>query len=343
MSSINLMWIADGNIDSYNIYRSTSPMNIASLPPALATGVTTKSYSDASIIPGTVYYYRVSSIKFGIEKVSSEISVLAGIAWTPSNLTNAAKIWVDTDSNKVLSGNLVSSISNKGSIGGVFAQTTDTYKPQFVNANGYDGLVFYEDDLLSLNNTGALSFANNVPSSWVFAVISNVSARLSNNANIIFSSPDQNSNPRVELNAGYGTSSPVSRSPYGYASRTATGPWKDIKASTEVARGLLYTQFDFSAGLFKFKLSGNTFISQAYSSPGNTQATNSSSQGMGIGGTAYSTLHRFNGTLHAIIAGSGALPTFDEVQRLEGWAAHKYGFTNDLPSDHPYKLLTPIL
>lgn len=73
MSSINFTWSADGSIDSYKVYRSTSPMNVASLPTPLATGVATKSYNDTAVTTGNPYYYRVSSLKNGIEKVSSEI------------------------------------------------------------------------------------------------------------------------------------------------------------------------------------------------------------------------------------------------------------------------------
>ncbi len=77
MSSINLTWSADGTIDSYNVYRSTSPMNPASLPAPLATGVAIKSYNDASISLGNLYYYRVGSVRNGTEKVSAEIEALS--------------------------------------------------------------------------------------------------------------------------------------------------------------------------------------------------------------------------------------------------------------------------
>lgn len=77
MSSVNLAWAADGPIDSYNIYRSLSPMNVASLPAPLVTGVSTKSYSDSSIALGNLYYYRVGSVRNGVEKVSAEIEALS--------------------------------------------------------------------------------------------------------------------------------------------------------------------------------------------------------------------------------------------------------------------------
>lgn len=72
MSSINLNWSAGGSIDSYKVYRSTSPMNVASLPVPLATGIAAKSYNDTTVSTGSPYYYRVASVKNGVEKVSSE-------------------------------------------------------------------------------------------------------------------------------------------------------------------------------------------------------------------------------------------------------------------------------
>lgn len=75
MSVINLSWDADGIIDSYNIYRSESAFDQNSLPVALATGVTSKEYSDAAILPNKTYYYMISSKKAGIEKFSELVGV----------------------------------------------------------------------------------------------------------------------------------------------------------------------------------------------------------------------------------------------------------------------------
>ncbi|MHA3052609.1 fibronectin type III domain-containing protein [Acinetobacter sp. ANC 4640] len=90
MSSVNLTWDAAGQIDSYKVYRSTSPMNPSGLPAPLATGITAKSYSDTTAVTGTPYYYRVASVKNGVEKVSDEVIVfteklLVFLPFTKSN------------------------------------------------------------------------------------------------------------------------------------------------------------------------------------------------------------------------------------------------------------------
>jgi hypothetical protein len=42
-----------------------------------------------------------------------------------------------------------------------------------------------------------------------------------------------------------------------------------------------------------------------------------------------------------VYGSAGAMLTVSDQQKIQGWAAHKYGFVNLLPSDHPYKLSAP--
>jgi hypothetical protein len=46
-----------------------------------------------------------------------------------------------------------------------------------------------------------------------------------------------------------------------------------------------------------------------------------------------------NGQIATIVIATN--PSLTDLQKLEGWAAHKYGLTANLPSDHPYKLVGP--
>lgn len=47
--------------------------------------------------------------------------------------------------------------------------------------------------------------------------------------------------------------------------------------------------------------------------------------------------------LLAILVNSNVVLSSTERQKLEGWAAHKYGLTGNLPNDHPYKTLVPTI
>lgn len=62
---------------TYNVYRSSTPMNVGSMPSPIVTNLTNKSYSDSTVTSGITYYYRIGAIKYGVERISPEITVIA--------------------------------------------------------------------------------------------------------------------------------------------------------------------------------------------------------------------------------------------------------------------------
>lgn len=62
---------------TFNVYRRES--NDTNPPVAIATGLTSTSYSDDTAEVGKTYVYSVGAVKSGFEKVSSEKTVFAGI------------------------------------------------------------------------------------------------------------------------------------------------------------------------------------------------------------------------------------------------------------------------
>jgi len=46
-----------------------------------------------------------------------------------------------------------------------------------------------------------------------------------------------------------------------------------------------------------------------------------------------------NGQIATVVIATN--PSLADLQKLEGWAAHKYGLTANLPNDHPYKTVGP--
>lgn len=94
MSTVNLSWSCDGNIDFYDVYRSETTMDVNNLPAPIATGISAKSYADTSVVAGKVYKYRVSSIVGSLRKISAEISVsasnLAALAFIGSKNAGAS-------------------------------------------------------------------------------------------------------------------------------------------------------------------------------------------------------------------------------------------------------------
>lgn len=68
----------DGLIEEQRYYCSTSPIDVNSLPsPKAVLANDVRSYVDTAITAGQTYYVRVSTVKNGVEKVSSESRITA--------------------------------------------------------------------------------------------------------------------------------------------------------------------------------------------------------------------------------------------------------------------------
>lgn len=59
---------------TYNVYRRNTP---SETPVAIATELTSLNYSDTTVTIGSTYLYSVGAVKNGVEKIGTEISVLA--------------------------------------------------------------------------------------------------------------------------------------------------------------------------------------------------------------------------------------------------------------------------
>ncbi|MGO9230350.1 MAG: SBBP repeat-containing protein, partial [Bryobacteraceae bacterium] len=71
--SVTLNWTAPSGATSYNVYRGTSAGGESTT--ALATGITSASYSDSSVTSGTIYYYKVAAVNgSGTSALSAETS-----------------------------------------------------------------------------------------------------------------------------------------------------------------------------------------------------------------------------------------------------------------------------
>jgi hypothetical protein len=75
----------------------------------------------------------------------------------------------------------------------------------------------------------------------------------------------------------------------------------------------------------------------AWTAGGNTSDT----QGNGMTIGAFQSLATlFDGRIAEVATGI-AVPSTDEIDKLFGYMAHRWGLTANLPSDHPYKTVSP--
>lgn len=87
MANVKLEWDQYSIADSFSIYRSLSPINVASLPPPIGT-TTDHEYTDYDIVADKTYYYRVASKRGDEIKVSSEINIFTSDDPNAEYLTN---------------------------------------------------------------------------------------------------------------------------------------------------------------------------------------------------------------------------------------------------------------
>lgn len=84
MSRIVLSWNQLSDFDTFDIFRSTSTIDVSNLPTPVATGLTDTRYSDSSVTSGTTYFYRIRTNYNGLSVLSDEFSLIAEVATNPS-------------------------------------------------------------------------------------------------------------------------------------------------------------------------------------------------------------------------------------------------------------------
>ena len=331
---LELNWKLDGFVDEQRYYCSETPINPENLPePTAVLSGDVFTYTDSSQREiGKKYHVMISAVKNSVEKISDEKVVLFGEAWTPSNLTTAAKIWLDSDT--AVAGE-VSSIANIGSIGGTFNQPAPSLRPYIVESviNGHnvmrlDGV----DDIISLVSADAGNLFRNTGKGWFFSVVKSISGYA------LFDCRTPANSARFLVRANPGVQQLNIR-------RLDSNTTTFVSASAPSDFYIRFDLMDWQTATGKLRQNGLEVASKSLGTAGLTSDTASNSNAISFGNTYLNPVsgEYFGGDIAFAIAGSGVFPTSQEIQKLEGWAAHKYGLTANLPSDHPYKILVPVL
>lgn len=72
MAGVRLQWAQFGKVDSFNIYRSETPIDLGQLPEPIAVGVTQPEYWDITILKNKYYYYTIAAKQGTSLSVSDE-------------------------------------------------------------------------------------------------------------------------------------------------------------------------------------------------------------------------------------------------------------------------------
>jgi len=312
---------------TYNVYRRNT---VSDVPVAIATELTSKSYSDTTAIKGITYLYSVGAVKNGIEKVSDEISRLAGEAWTPTNLSSQPKVYLLSDNVVVDSSNRVSQLNDISGNNNNFTQSSDTLKPIYI-----DGVIRFDgvDDRLSSAN---LNLFKNISDAWIFTVYKKRGLTTSSIGHSLFYADVDGTN----INRFFLIAKRASTGLTSFAARTLLTDTTSVISSPTIRDGttmMAYAQARYSTGTTKLRTNA---IDDATGTITASLTSNVTASAINIG---YGKVDGAGDVdVSAIILGTGSVPSSDEIKKLEGWAAHKYELTANLPSDHPYKTNPPV-
>lgn len=338
---IDFSYVIDGFYHSVNYYRSETPMNPESMPAATATGITDSTYTDTTATKGINYYVRFGSVRSGIEKISEEIRVLAGIAWTPQTI---AALWLDSEHLTYDSSSRISTATDLSASGYNFSQSTDANKPIKTENifNGIPSIRFNGTTSTGqwLGRTDANSLTANKSYLWCFSVLKNNTIVPSKNMGLL-RAPVGDGNDRGRftcISSEGGNSGSILLGARRLDSDSiSTFLGQNISTNTVI----VCFERDYTSATTHTSMNGSRSSSSVIGTTGLTSNTQSNTIPFVIG-TESTVTNYLNADVACVVFGNTSLSTTNR-QKLEGWAAHKYGLTANLPSDHPYKTNPPVV
>ena len=338
---IDFSYDIDGSFDSVNYYRSETPMNPESMPAATASGITDSTYTDTTATKGINYYVRFGSVRSGIEKISEEIRVLAGIAWTPNSIS---ALFFDSENLTYDVSNLISSANDLSSNAVNLTQSNSANKPTRVLSifNGLPSIRFNGTSSTGqwLASTAANALTANKSSLWCFSVMKNNTIVSTKNMGLM-RAPVGDGNDRGRftcLSSEGGNSGSIF-----LGARRLDSDSISLFLGHTISTNTVIVCFerDYTSATTHTSLNAVRNASSASGTTGSTSNTQSATIPF-VFGTESTVTNYLNADVACLVFGNTALSTTDR-QKLEGWAAHKYGLTANLPAGHPYKTLIPTL
>lgn len=280
--------------------------------------------------------------------VAGQARLLAPVSaalWTPLNMAVVPQIYLDVQDSVVtdVSG-VCSAISNLGAMGanGDFSQATAGSRPTILSGElsgkrvlRFDGL----DDVMQGGSTQQLALLRNVSVAWVFCVYKK---RLldTTGARIVFAVPRGGSaGTRFSIAA---SSDAALNRPDVNGRRLDDGLYAAMShGSAPVGYVMTFSGINYATRAGQIRMNGDIGVENAalMDTAGTTSNTPSFSP-LCLGGVNTAGVAASDIDLAAIIV-SSVYPSSADVDKLFGWAAHKYGLTTNLPGGHPYKTVAP--
>lgn len=278
-----------------------------------------------------------------------KIRTAGALPWTPSYLTSPPVFWWDDSTTVTNVSGAASTWSNKGAGAAAYdlQQTTAGNRPS-INATGLNSLrtLTFDgtNDNLVTNDANARAFSNNVGSIWVFAVVRKVNVDGSPTFRGAWQTNTGVQNLRTGLQLGNGTTA----NRVGLAARRLDADGAaTIQGGTALGTGwrLVMVTMDYTNRPGTVYLDGvQDGTNATLTTAGSTSATTSTDQMIVGASISAGTPSSFSDMeIAAMLGGRNNIPTTTERQKMEGWAAWRYGLTANLDVSHPYKSAPPTV
>ena len=283
-----------------------------------------------------------------VARQAAKVDAPAAELWTPLNMATVPPIYLDAQDSVVTDvGGACSAISNLGAMGsaGDFSQGAAGNRPAILTAelNGnrvlrFDGATSY----LLGESAAQKDLYRNTSKLAAFFVYKKRATDASNiNRILLHCTIGTSTGNRFSVYAGFPTSGNANKP--ALASRPLDTDSQRLMNSA-IAHSEVYTlltaYLDLSDETAYIYADGQSAESTSFSSSTGLTSNTASQQPLAIGAFAGGGGAFADIDLAAVVLFNTAL-TLGERQRLEGWAAHKYGLTANLPVDHPYKTTPP--
>ena len=336
---LELNWKLDGFVGEHRYYCSETPIDIENLPePKAIFAGDVRTYIDSDCVAGKKYYLRVGAVKNGVEKISDEKSMLFGKEWTPLNID--PKFYGNSDNVLKDSLSRISQLTDLSGNNNHFQQTIDARKPIIQNESiVFDGI---DDALVGVNLTKDLF--KNTQFAWIFVVTQRSSLDSSALDKSIFASTVGTSNA-ARFVAQVNTSNSSANSIDFGTRRLDSDAFSNLISSNKssIDYQMLNFYVDYQSGSKKIIINGSVNATGVVTTGISSNTSSNIPASIGAYYTAANEwLRHANIKIKALIIGNSIMSD-TERQKLEGWAAHKYGLTANLPADHPYKILVPTI
>lgn len=330
---LELNWKLDGFVDEQRYYCSETPIDPENLPvPKTVFAGDVRACVDTDIEIGKTYYVRVGSVKNNIEKISDESVVLTEL-WNPSSIFETPKIYLD---DKKMQDELWESNTNASFS---FYQNAGVTKPILVaNAiNNLPALHFSGSHGLVANLETTKSFAKSKKSIYVFTVTKLIATNWQYRRLFSITGSQYYADwGRFGLLNGHAYFS----AQYWTSATTSTNAVLEANHFTSNDYEMILTHLDFDAGLLKTYKNGDVINSVAVGLS-ETSPTVDQTYPMTIGCQLTTSFNQHTNAEIACLVVNDEAITAEEISKIFGWAAHKYGLTDKLDILHPYKISPP--